>query len=103
LERVAWYDAQGTSSPPVGQKEPNAWGLYDMHGSVCEWCEDWFGEYRSGAAIDPKGAASGTSRVFRGGSLFHKATQCRSASRDWLEPGVSITVSGFRVVVAGPP
>ena len=67
----------------VGLKLPNAWGLYDMHGNVLEWVQDWFDPdyYASSPRVDPLGPSSGSSRVFRGGSFFHRAEFVRSAFR----------------------
>src|SRR5208283_6063359 len=68
LGRAAWYYANsGNKTHPVGQKEPNAFGLYDMLGNVWEWCQDWFGPYSSANSIDPQGAEKGDRRVTRGG------------------------------------
>ena len=65
----------------VGDFPPNAFGLYDMHGNVWEWCHDWYGDYASGSVTDPIGPSSGSSRVARGGSWHYSARYCRSAHR----------------------
>ena len=81
----------------VGSFEPNAWGLYDMHGNVWEWCQDWLGEYTSGQIIDPTGPYRGEVRVLRGGSWGSVAKALRSASRFWEAPDGLGKYFGFRV------
>ena len=80
----------------VGSYPPNAWGLYDMHGNVWEWCLDWYGAY-PGTVTDPVGAASGSDRVERGGSWGNDARGCRSASRDADGPSGRDIYNGFRL------
>ncbi len=82
---------------PVGKKEPNAWGLYDMHGNIWEWCMDWYGDYTAGKAVDPKGEVLGGLRVLRGGCWNYKADDCRSSCRNHDAPDRRSHYYGFRL------
>jgi len=100
LNEVGWYDYkhENSSTHPVGKKRPNAWGLYDMHGNVCEWCRDWWGVYL-GDAIDPKGPKTGSMRGARGGSWGNSAQICRSAYRSNRLPDQRTFFLGFRLAL----
>jgi formylglycine-generating enzyme required for sulfatase activity len=114
LADYGWFSDNSDSKPgdkkafankmthPVGLKKPNAWGLYDMHGNVCEWCQDWVDKFTEQPAVDPQGPAAGKARVMRGGSCNLAAGDCRSAFRIAYPPErISGHVGGFgfRVVV----
>lgn len=84
---------------PVNMFPPNAWGLYDMHGNLWEWCNDWYSDYGTGSVVDPAGPETGSIKVLRGGSWFHGPADCRSAQRDALDPGRRHSLYGIRVAM----
>ena len=98
LDAVAWYcDNSNDTTHPVAQKQPNAVGLYDMHGNVLEWCLDYYGAYSSDGGTNPLGPDTGTLKVLRGGSWYHWARHSRSAFRSYFWPEGHRNMVGFRV------
>jgi formylglycine-generating enzyme required for sulfatase activity len=99
LDRIAWYDGNsGGKTHPVGEKEPNAWGLYDVLGNVWEWVSDWDANYQAGSQNDPAGPASGKQRVLRGGSWYNYARNARASLRNGVEPEYRNDNIGLRCV-----
>lgn len=105
LGDYAWYlenvgDARGKFAQPVGSKQPNPWGLYDMHGNVWEWVQDWYSNsYANAKQIDSTGAASGSTRVMRGGGFVNRARNVRSAKRFSFDPSLRYCAIGARLVM----
>ncbi len=100
LDSVAWYESNaGSQTHPVGQKQPNGLGIYDMSGNVWEWCQDWYDEnyYKSNPKDNPQGPSSGSVRVLRGGSWGYHATYSRAAFRSWFTPDLRSYNVGFRL------
>ena len=103
LGDYAWLaDNSGGKTKPVGDKQSNAWGLYDMHGNVWEWCSDWEGDYPIGAISDPTGPREGSSRILRGGGWLDTAARCRSADRYRGIPSGRSNYYGFRLALSSP-
>ena len=101
LGEYGWYEGNsGQRTHPVGQRKPNAFGLYDMHGNIWQWCQDWYGAdyYSHSPGDDPTGPVTGEFRVLRGGAWYHYAHFCRSASRNgWSRPTSAIYTFGVRM------
>ena len=91
---------EGGKPSPVGSFPPNAFGLYDMHGNIWQWTNDWYGEYNLDEKINPKGPEKGANKIIRGGGWRNAAWECRSAYRGGagLYPGTRGTGIGFRIV-----
>jgi formylglycine-generating enzyme required for sulfatase activity len=98
LGKYAWYvDNSELTTHPVGELKLNAWGLYDMHGNVWKWCQNWYGPYDLQVASDPTGPASGEHRVLRGGAFFSLPGGVRAAARVDNQPDLRYHDYGFRL------
>jgi formylglycine-generating enzyme required for sulfatase activity len=105
MQKAGWYYGNGAAGTikemlPVGQLLPNAWGLFDTHGNVWEYCLDWYEEYKPGSTTDPTGPVSGIRRVMRGGCFGILAEYCGSAYSDEYDPTMTGSGIGFRVALA---
>jgi len=103
LAAIAWYDGNSANrTRPVGQRQPNAFGLYDMLGNVCQWCQDWYGDYPAEPVTNPQGPASGTNRVFRGSGWNESAPNVRASARGRSYPADRDYDLGLRIVRTAP-
>ncbi len=103
LPDMAWYDDNSEcQTHEVGTHTPNAWGFFDMHGNVLEWCADWF-SVPTGDVVDPKGPPSGSFKMLRGGCWFFYERDCRSAYRLKRDPTLRNCIFGFRLACTDIP
>lgn len=103
VDEMGWYnkdwDWESMHTRDVAQKKPNAWGLYDMHGNVAEWCEDRFGRYPKETVVNPTGSLKAPNRVVRGGGYFSDKTQIRSFDRWASSPNCLSKFFGLRLAM----
>ena len=94
-------DAEKGKTTPVGKYPSNAWGLYDMHGNVIEWCSDFYGKYKSAKQVNPTGPKESSTKIethiLRGGNYFNNEGQCRAARRNYSFTSYRSSVCGFRI------
>ena len=103
LSCAAWHKKNSKSGThQVGQKTPNAWGVYDMHGNVWEWCSDWYQTHKAEVSADPDDLPADIACALRGGSWTSTMDGCRSAYRRWGDPGYQDDLIGFRAVIEAP-
>jgi formylglycine-generating enzyme required for sulfatase activity len=101
LDEMGWYDQNSEETThPAGTKQPNAWGVYDMHGNVSEWCADFYeADYAAGEVTDPNGPAQGKYRVIRGGSWSNSDRSARCAARSSTPQSYQVKQTGFRLIM----